>query len=200
MKLSRVGVLRGPNAWAACPILEVDLDLGDWADLPSDRLVEVAERVAAWLPALALSPARAGGGNGTNGARKDALNLARVFQRIAVRLQVRAGNAVQFGETRPLARPGHYRIAIEYQEEPVGRACVQTALDVCRAACEGRPYPIDEELRRLRDLADGERLGPSTLAIVRAAQARGIPVDLLNPDDGRYLQLGHGIHQRRTLA
>src|SRR5438067_10975197 len=111
MKCSQVWVLRGPNAWASCPVLEVGLDLGDWADLPSDRLVEVAERVTAWFPALALSPTRGGEGNGTNGARKDTLNLARLFLRVALRLQIRAGNTVQFGETRPLARPGHYRIA-----------------------------------------------------------------------------------------
>jgi cyanophycin synthetase len=119
---------------------------------------------------------------------------------VALQFQIRAGNAVQFGATRPLAQPAHCRIAIEYQEEAVGRASVQAALEVCRAACQGRPYPLDEEQQRLRDLADEERLGPSTLAIVRAARERGIPVEHLNPEDGRYLQLGQGIHQRLSLA
>src|SRR6266702_4643738 len=66
MKLWRLWALRGPNAWAAFPVLEVGLDLGDWADLSTDRLVEVAERVAVWFPALALAPVRVGGASGLN--------------------------------------------------------------------------------------------------------------------------------------
>src|SRR5262249_26269110 len=54
MKLFRLWVLRGPNAWAAVPVLEVGLDLSDWADLRTDRFVQIAERVATWLPGLVL--------------------------------------------------------------------------------------------------------------------------------------------------
>src|SRR5262245_15430674 len=116
MKLLQVGVLRGPNAWAACPVLEVSLDLGESAALPRDRLLEIAERVAVWFPALVMPRAlRASEGNGTGGAREDALNLASLFQRVALQFQVRAGNAVQFGAIRPLAQSAHYRIAIGYQ-------------------------------------------------------------------------------------
>src|SRR5215470_15179718 len=106
MKLLQVGVLRGPNAWAACPVLEMSLDLGESARLPRNRLVEIAERVAVWFPALALPGVPADSeGNGTGGAREDALNLAGLFKRVALQFQIRAGNAVQFGAKRPLAQP-----------------------------------------------------------------------------------------------
>ena len=115
-------------------------------------------------------------------------------------LQVLSGNPVQFSGFRPTDCPHRYRVAFEYQEEPVGRACLETALALCQAAWEDRLYPLDEELARLRELADDQQLGPSTLAVVEAARARQIPVDHFNPEDGRYLRLGQGGAQRRSLA
>src|SRR5262245_46352554 len=53
MELWRLWVLRGPNAWAACPVIEAGLDLGAWADRPPDESARAAERVAAWLSSLA---------------------------------------------------------------------------------------------------------------------------------------------------
>jgi cyanophycin synthetase len=194
MELWRLRVLRGPNAWAAGPVIEAGLNLGRWADWSAEQINQVAEQVLAWLPSL--PPTQAGaGGNG-----QPAGSLAHVALQLTLRLQILASNPVAFGEVRALGRPGRYRLAVEYQEEPVGLACLQAALGICRAAGEGRAFPVDEELRRLRDLADDQVLGPSTRAVVEAARARGIPVDHLNPEDGRYLQLGHGARQRRTLA
>jgi cyanophycin synthetase len=193
MHFWRLWVLRGPNAWAAGPVVEVGLDLGRWADPPPDFVARVAGRVTDWLPSLAPHLAEAG----AEGA--EALCLARLVERVALELQTLAGNPVRFGRTRARG-PGRWRVAVEYQEEAVGRACLHAALAVCRAACEGQEFPFDAELARLRDLADDERLGPSTDAVVQAAQARGIPVEYLNPEDGRYLQLGHGARQRRVLA
>jgi cyanophycin synthetase len=183
MELWRLWVLRGPNAWAACPVLEAGVDLARWVELPRHQAAAAVGRIRAWLPALAPD-----------------LAMARVVEQVTLHLQNLAGNPVTFAETREGPRPGRYRVAVEYQEEPVGRACLQAALEVCRAACEGRPFAIDEEVARLRSLADDQRLGPSTQGVVDAARARGIPVAHFNPDDGRYLQLGHGSRQRRSLA
>jgi len=200
MELGRLWVLRGPNAWAACPMIEAGLDLGPWAGRSADDIGQVAGCLLAWIPSLA--PHLAGRQHkeaiGCDG--KPALNLAHVFAGAALQLQRLAGNAVEFGATRACPRPGCYRVAVEYEQEAVGRACLRAALDLCRAACMGRTFPIDEELQAMRQLADDERQGPSVVAIVEAARARGIPVDALNPDNGRYLQLGHGARQRRTLA
>jgi cyanophycin synthetase len=187
MEFWRLWVLRGPNAWSACPVIEVGLHLGRWADPPPDVIARVADRLAHWLPSLAPGDGPA------------ASHLAHLVERVALELQTLAGNPVRFGQTKARG-PGRWRVAVEYLEEAVGRACLQAALEVCRAACEGREFPIDTELARLRDLADDERLGPSTDAVVQAARARGIPVEHLNPEDGRYLQLGHGARQRRVLA
>jgi cyanophycin synthetase len=190
MELWRLWVLRGPNTWAACPVIEVGFDWSAWADQPRQQNAEAIARLHAWLPSLAAEP------EGT----EEAVCLARVLQRLVVHLQVLAGNPVQFSGLRPVDRPHCSRVAIEYQEEPVGQACLQTALSLIRAAWEGRPFAIDKELTRLRQLADDQQVGPSTHAVVEAARARQIPVDPFNPEDGRYLRLGQGARQRRSLA
>lgn len=186
MQLWRSWVLKGPNIWAARPVLEAGVDLRVWPDEGHRQTLRAAERIRDWLPAIELEP--------------DDTGMAHILERTARHLQILAGNPVTFSETRCTGQRGRYRVAVEYQEEPVGRACLQTALEMCRAAWEDRPFSIAEELTRLRNLADDQRLGPSTLAVVEAARARGIPVAHLNPDDGRYLQLGHGARQRRSLA
>lgn len=190
MELWRLWVLRGPNAWATCPVIEAGLDLSAWPGQPRQQSAESVARLRTWLPSLSAEL----------GGAEEPICLACVFQRLVVHLQVLAGNPVQFSGLRPADRPHRYRVAFEYQEEPVGQACLQTALALLRAAWEGQPYPVADELTRLRDLADDQQLGPSTRAVVEAAHARQIPVDHFNPDDGRYLRFGQGARQRRSLA
>lgn len=186
MELWRLWVLRGPNVWAARPVLEVGIDLNACADTLRSQNLRARECLQSWFPSLR--------------GIEDTQSLAHVFKRLLLHLQILAGNPVQFGATRSAEGLNRYRVAVEYHEESVGRACLQTALALCRAALEGHPFAVAEELARLRDLADEQRLGPSTLAIVEAARAREIPVDHFNPDDGRYLILGQGARQHRSLA
>lgn len=186
MELWRLWVLRGPNVWAACPVIEAGVSLSAWAGQPRQRSARALERLRAWLPSL--------------GIVEESAYPARIFERLWLHLQILAGNAVRFSDIRLADRVHHSRVAVEYQGEAVGRACLHAALALYRAAWEDRPYAVAEEVGRLRDLAGKQRLGPSTLALVEAARARRIPVDHFNPKDGRYLLLGHGARQRRSLA
>ena len=63
------------------------------------------------------------------------------------------------------------------------------------AAVHDRPFDVNAEVEKLRDIAHDVCLGPSTSAIVSAAQERNIPTMRLNSDS--LVQLGHGSRQRR---
>src|SRR5262249_54450253 len=93
---------------------------------------------------------------------------------------------------------GFFRVVIEYEEEELGRACLETARQFILATLANQPLDIAAELPRLRDLANDVRLGPSTAAIVRAALRRGIPVRRLHARG--LVQLGHGSRQRRICT
>jgi cyanophycin synthetase len=186
MELWRLRVLRGPNVWAASPVIEAGVDISAWAGQPRQRSAQARECLRTWLPALENVEENA--------------HPASVLARLWLHLQILAGNAVSFSDTRPGNRVHRYRVAVAYQEEPVGQACLHAALALCRATWEGRPFAVAEEIARLRALAAEQRLEPSALALVEAARARCIPVDHFNPADKRYLLLGQGARQRRTLA
>jgi cyanophycin synthetase len=89
----------------------------------------------------------------------------------------------------------HASLPVEFEEEALTRECITAAL---RLLDESSWRDVDLttfEERRLVDLADDIRLGPSSRAILDAAIAKNIPFYRLNR--GSLVQLGEGVHQRR---
>jgi cyanophycin synthetase len=123
---------------------------------------------------------------------------AHALQHAALRLQTRAGSPVSFSLTHETSQPGLYRVVVEYEEEALGRACLDAAHELCLAALHNQSSDHASKLAGLLDLAHDVRLGPSTAAIVRAARQRGIPTRRLN--DASLVQLGHGARARRICT
>jgi cyanophycin synthetase len=190
MEFGRIWVLRGPNVWGSCPALEVELR-GDGAARLDGTPAFVA-RLLRWVPALA----------GREGTREvppfqGPFGLAHALSRLTLRLQSLAGSEVHLALVdcrgkRPV------RVVVEYEEEELARACLESARRLCLAALGDRPPDVAAEMKKLRELALEVRLGPSTAAIVRAARQRGIPVRRLNT--GSLVQLGHAARSRRICT
>jgi len=195
MQIESLWVLRGPNIWARCPVLEVELNLAGLSGSASDAIPGFTERLLTRLrPAGGREPLS---GNGFLPQLRRGTHLAHVLQQLTLELQALAGSDVRFG-LHQVSPEGPCRVVIEYEEEPLARACLEAALALCLAAIHDSPYDLPARLGELRDLAHEVRLGPSTAAIVRAARRRGIPVRRLN--DGSLVQLGHGARQRRVCT
>jgi cyanophycin synthetase len=188
MKFGQLFVLRGPNVWARVPVLEVEVEPGESA-WPADLGV----CLAGWLSPLARNcldcPLQ---------TLPAAPTPAHALQAVALELQCMAECDVAFGAARQGPRPGLWRVAVEYEEEALGRACLEAARALCNAARRRLPFDLPAVVGKLRDLAHAVRLGPSTAAIVRAARQRGIPVHRLNEDS--LVQLGQGARARRVCA
>lgn len=184
MELQRIWVLRGANIWARSPVLEVELDFTGFAAVTEERLAAGTAGLRAAMPSLAQRPLGP--------------DLPALLRDLTLELQRLAGSPVQVGLVRPAGRNGFFRVIIEYEEEELGRACLETARQFILAALENHPFDIAAELARLRDLANDVRLGPSTAAIVHAALNLSIPVRRLN--SGSLVQLGHGSRQRRICT
>ncbi len=65
-------------------------------------------------------------------------------------------------------------------------------------ASDDEPYNFEEELEDFLSFANRRSLGPSALALVRAAEARDIPWFRLN--DQSLIQVGQGKYQKRIEA
>src|SRR5204863_6833262 len=75
----------------------------------------------------------------------------------------------------------------------------EIAAELVEHLAHGQPYEVDAAMAELRALAARVALGPSTRAIVEAAQRRAIPVLRLT-DEANLFQLGWGARQRRIQA
>jgi cyanophycin synthetase len=192
MAIRRLLCLRGPNVWAAANVFEAVLDLRDGPSLSAEQIrATIARLQTVFLDSMV----------NTDENRDNLLfDLAGSFATAVRTLQTLAGNPVSFTTVRPTMTSGLFLIAIEFLEEPVGRAAVEIAWRLLQTAREGNRVSLEEHLGPLRELAYAQRLPASTAVICRAARARGIPVARLSPEYGRYLILGHGAKQHRCQA
>ncbi|MEK7705515.1 MAG: cyanophycin synthetase [Myxococcota bacterium] len=195
MEFLRILSLTGPNFWSRRSVLEAWVDLGDLAEARSDTVPGLFERLSSWLPGLIEHRCGLGVRGGFFERLREGTYPAHVLEHVAIELQNLAGTPVGFGKARETSQPGVYKVAVRFREEAVGRESLHVARELILAAMRGESYDVAAPIARLRTLVEQVSLGPSTLAIVAAAEARGIPVRRLN--DGSLVQLGHGARQRR---
>ncbi len=188
MDVSHLRALRGPNLWSRSTAMQAVVTChgpeGAIDALPGfeARLRERFPDVGHLVPHDALTP----------------VSLAHVFEFAALGLQAQAGCPVTFSRSALTRDAGVYQVVVEYTEEEVGRLAFKYAEQLCRAALDDTPFDLAEVLQALRELYEDIRLGPSTHAIVSAAQARGIPFRRLT--QGSLVQFGWGSKQKRIQA
>jgi cyanophycin synthetase len=195
MEFRKILTLRGPNLWSRRPVLEAWVDLQELKDTPSDAVPGFNDRLMAWLPTMIEHRCSIGERGGFFQRLRDGTYPAHILEHIAIELQTLAGTPVGFGKARETSEEGVYKVVMRYRDEQVARACLFAGRDLLLAAIYDRPYDVNAEVARLQELADRVCLGPSTAAIVAAAESRGIPDRRLNA--GSLVQLGQGARQRR---
>lgn len=188
MEVSRIRALRGPNLWSKNTAIEAIVSCAD-AECSIDNLPDFEARLRARLPQTGLL--RPEGHQG-------AVSIAHVVQIVALTLQAYAGCPVTFGRTASTIEPGVFQVVVEYSEEEVGRLAMDLAQQLVQAALDDAPFDLADALKRLRELDEDVRLGPSTGSIVNAAAARNIPYRRLT--QGSMVQFGWGSKQRRIQA
>ncbi|MDR2111805.1 MAG: cyanophycin synthetase [Candidatus Accumulibacter sp.] len=188
MDVSRIRALRGPNLWSRHTSIEAIVSCAE-AERDINRIPGFETRLRERFPEIALLQPALGG---------DAPSMAHILEFATLGLQAQAGCPVTFSRTSQTIEAGVYQVVVEYSEEEVGRLALELAQTLCRAAAADAPFDIGKEMRRLRELDEEVRLGPSTGAIVYAAAARGIPWRRLT--EGSLVQFGWGSKQRRIQA
>src|SRR5262245_2316353 len=153
MEFRKVQALRGPNIWASYPVLEAWVDLGALKDSPSDELLGFNERLMSWLPSLIEHRCSVGARGGFFERLRRGTYQAHILEHVALELQTLAGTEVGFGRTRETAEDGVYKVALEYEDEDLARACLDAARAVCLAAVYGHAIDLPSEVRKLQELA-----------------------------------------------
>ena len=180
MRILKVLALRGPNIWSRHTVLEAWVELGSLKDSSSANFPGFNDRLMTWLPSMIEHRCSVGERGGFFQRLRWGTYLAHILEHTTLELETLSGTPVGYGRARETSQEGLFKVAIRYQEETLGRACLETARELLMAAVFDLPFDIEGNLKRLRELADRVCLGPSTMAIVDAARNRNIPVRRLN--------------------
>ncbi|HAG85111.1 MAG TPA: cyanophycin synthetase [Cyanobacteria bacterium UBA12227] len=203
MKILKIQTLRGPNYWSIRrhKLIVMRLDLEELADKPSNKISGFYEGLVKVLPSLDDHFCSPGVRGGFLSRVREGTMMGHIIEHVALELQEMTGMRVGFGRTRETATPGIYQVVFEYVDEQAGRYAARAAVRLCQSIVDTGTYPqseLDQDLKDLQELARDGALGPSTEAIVKEAEARGIPWMPLSAR--AMIQLGYGIYQKRIQA
>ena len=188
--------LKGPSIWTYPPCIETWIDIGELEDFPSDKIPGLYERLEAWLPGLIEHRCNYDVRGGFLQRLKEGTWTGHILEHVVLELMTLAGLPDGFGRTRETTTRGVYKLVVSNFHEECTRLALELGRELLLAAIKDEPFDVTEAIKPLRRKVDRKYLGPSTAAIVNAAEARKIPhIRLL--DDGNLVQLGYGAAMRR---
>jgi cyanophycin synthetase len=174
------------------------LDLEEMEERPSNKIDGFKERLEKMFPSMFAHRCSVGEPGGFFQRVEEGTWMGHIIEHIALEIQTLAGMDVGFGRTRGYGEKGVYNVVFAYMEESVGRYAAKVSVEICQALIDGKDYDLSDDIQRMRELREDERLGPSTGSIVEEAAARGIPWIRLNKYS--LCQLGYGANQKRIQA
>lgn len=200
MKIIDIKTMNGPNYWSIRrhKLIVMRLDLEEMEEKPTNKIEGFGDRLKTMFPTMHAHRCSPGVPGGFFQRVAEGTWMGHVIEHIALEIQTLAGMNCGFGRTRQTSTPGVYNVVFNYWETKAGIYAAKSAVRIAESLISGEPYHLEEDIQRLREIREEERLGPSTGSIVEEAIKRNIPFIRLN---GRSLvQLGYGINQKRIQA
>lgn len=200
MEIREINAMRGPNYWSVRrhKLIVMVLDLQEMEENPSNKIEGFSDRLKKMFPSMYSHRCSEGCEGGFFMRVEKGTWMGHIVEHIALEIQTLAGMDTGFGRTRDYGEKGVYNVVFSYIEESAGRYAAKAAVRICEALIEGVNYDLSDDIQRMRELREEDRLGPSTGSIVEEAENRGIPWIRLNKYS--LVQLGYGAHQKRIQA
>ncbi len=200
MKILKIQALRGPNIWSVKrkKLIQMRLDLEELEQSPTDKIPGFRERIEALMPSMIEHRCSEGVRGGFFSRVERGTWMGHVIEHIALEIQTLAGMETGFGRTRETKDPGVYNVVFSYVEESVGMYAAEASVRIAEALIAGEEYDLDAAIKKMREIREDVRLGPSTGSIVDEAVSRDIPWIRLGTNS--LVQLGYGVNQMRFQA
>lgn len=174
------------------------LDLLELTEKASTDIPGFTERLIEILPGIREHHCSPGHVGGFIERLRKGTYFAHITEHIALELSDLAGIGVGYGKSIYGGEEGVYQVAVRYRCEPAMKFLLERAVGLVHAAVRGEKFSVDETIREAKKIITRNSMGPSTMALVRAAQARGIPWCRLNGES--LIQLGYGKHRKLIEA
>lgn len=200
MKILKIQALRGPNIWSVQrkKLIQMRLDLEEMEQFPTNKIEGFRERIETMFPTMIEHRCSEGTRGGFFSRIERGTWMGHVIEHIALEIQTLAGMETGFGRTRETKTPGIYNVVFSYTEENVGMFAAESAVAIAESLIKGTEYDLEGDIRKMREIRERVRLGPSTGSIVEEAVNRDIPWIRLGTNS--LIQLGYGINQMRFQA
>lgn len=199
MKIEGIRFIPGPNLYLHRPVMVMRLLLEDYTRKESYEFPGLTERLLELLPGLHQHHCAKGKPGGFVERLHGGTYIGHVIEHAAIELAVRTGMNINRGQTL-WAADGVYDVVVECPNEAAMEYLLRAAADLVQRAIDDTlaQFPLEKTLAEAKRLLHRTGLGPSTLALVDAAEKRGIPYYRLN--EGSLLQLGTGRYLKRVQA
>ncbi|MFL6417303.1 MAG: cyanophycin synthetase family protein, partial [Bryobacteraceae bacterium] len=194
MNIQNIRTIPGPNVYSHQPVLVMTLDLGGLAGRESYEVPGFVDRLLTLLPGCYEHYCGLGRPGGFVERLRGGTYFGHIVEHVALELTDPVGISTNRGKTVDAGVPGCYLVAVTYKAEQAMKALLRTAVELVQALVDDKPYPLEAALEQARDLVPRYELGPSTTAIVSAAERRGIP--WARADQNSLVRLGTGKYTR----
>ncbi len=188
---------KGPNRYTLTSAAEVLVDLGPLANRASTEQEGFITRLLQSLPGIARHHCSRGHAGGFVERLNEGTYLGHVAEHVALELLFLGGERGVYGKTRH-AFGDTVRVIFETETELGGGDAIATAIRLVEGMWNGEEERWISQIAQFADRLAEVRLGPSTMAICRAARRRNIPVERLDGDN--LVRLGQGVRQHRVMA
>ncbi|OFZ19028.1 MAG: hypothetical protein A2X94_12195 [Bdellovibrionales bacterium GWB1_55_8] len=178
MQIVDIRAFRGPSIYYPSAALVMQLELGELKYRDLTEFPDASSLLSKTFPLLALNPAA---------------SMGEVTEAVAVHLGAMAGLGVNSSERRSWPLPADI-VAVPYFSRKGMTFVLHTAVDVVKGALAGHGYPIGQALRDINRTVQKTGLSFNSIALVQAAQERGIPWTRLPRPN--LVQLGYGKNKR----
>jgi len=190
MKIRSIRTLAGPNVFGNQPLLAMTLDLEDLAGRESCDVPGFVDRLLTRLPALDQHHCALGRPGGFVERLRGGTYFGHVVEHVALELTDEAGIPVTRGKTVAADPPRVYVVHVAYASEEGMRRLLEIAVDLVQALIDDQPFELAARLDEVREIVANTALGPSTRAVVSAAERRNIPWRRVGSDS--VVRLGYG--------
>ena len=197
MKIENIRALTGPNVYTYRPAMVMLLNLGELAERESREFEGFNERLLTVLPGLETHHCSLGKPGGFVTRLHDGTYFGHIVEHVALELTDLAGVGTIHGKTRH-HESTVYNVVIEYRAEKTTVFLLEKAVELVETLLRDEPFLLSPVIEKAKQLVAATEPGPSTRAIMEAAERRGIPCRW--EGNGSVVQLGFGKYLRYIQA
>lgn len=198
MKIESFRVYSGRNIYSHRKCVKLYVDLEGYSNIATKDIDNFNDRLLQIIPELKEHRCGIDEENGFEKRLREGTYLAHVCEHIILAIQNSLGIDVSYGKAREIENDKYY-IIFQYVYQNTAMESARIAVELINSLINKTYFNIEMYRKMLKDTLKEEELGPSTLAIINAAKAKGIPAMRLG-DKGSVFQLGYGKYSRTIEA